>query len=147
MSNSNTGDTTPENERDPGQWSIASERGSPSPGAGDERPVTQGSGWDNSVGRRSGMTAGTAGTGKTGESFPGLGTLLTPPPVRRGMGGNESSGDVLPLGGSSEDEKEVDIGVRRVVTRETMGGLGGTRGGEGSGSAAMGGSLGVGRAW
>ena len=96
------------------------------------------------------MTAGTVATGKTGESFPGLGTLLTPPPVRREMGGNDGSGDVLPLGGSSEDEKEVDIGIRRAVTRETMGGgLAATRGGEGSGtSAGMGASnLGAGRAW
>ncbi|KAK4164578.1 hypothetical protein QBC43DRAFT_353128 [Cladorrhinum sp. PSN259] len=159
------------------EWSIVSERGSPSPTIGlglgredsrDEsnRPVTQGSGWDTSVGRRSERS------GATGESFPGLGTLLTPPPVHnrynngdegrlfRARDDESDEERILPLRGrssSSESEREQrQAGVGRRVVRETMGGPssgvggggggGGVRGGEGSGQYPMG-SLGIGRAW
>ncbi|KAK3994523.1 hypothetical protein QBC44DRAFT_41155 [Cladorrhinum sp. PSN332] len=130
------------------EWSIVSERGSPSPTMGlrerDERPVTQGSGWDTSVGRRSERS------GATGESFPGLGTLLTPPPVhrRRDNWRREESDDedrILPLGGRSSSDSEGDgvAGRSNRVVRETMGGPsgGGVRGGEGMGS------VGIGKAW
>ncbi|KAK4230146.1 hypothetical protein QBC38DRAFT_410639 [Podospora fimiseda] len=114
------------------EWSIVSERGSPSPTL--ERPVTQGT------------SLGTRRSGATGESFPGLGTLLTPPPPVRNNNNNNGYGeysDVLPLGGRSSSSSEGE-GERRRVVRETMGGF---SGGGGEGEGIGGGSLGVGRAW
>lgn len=154
MEETTTGDTTPQRDRDrdPGAWSIASERGSLGQGQVEERN-TSGEGRQTRDGLSSVLSVGWdtsmgGSRSEAGGSFPGLGTLLTPPPVRRAKEQNP----LAVLGGRDTDSDDDGPGMPPpLLSRDdTTGGSSGSgdenAGGSGGNANGMG-SFGVGKAW
>ncbi|KXX75181.1 hypothetical protein MMYC01_209612 [Madurella mycetomatis] len=176
-----TGETTPQ---DPGAWSIASERGSLGEAADDHaaayagfgsaRPSTSVTntsagaagrdgvsvlsvGWDTS--NRSMSMLGGGGSVSEAGSYPGLGTLLTPPPapppapppppppfrpLRPILQGGRADGDFT---SSEGPDGSSDRGLSTRGTDATGGSGRSGGGGGGGGSGYPMGSFGIGRAW
>ncbi|KAK4186378.1 hypothetical protein QBC35DRAFT_271762 [Podospora australis] len=148
--------TSPQRDRDgdPGSWSIASEQGSLGQAPAEGRNISTGGGtqtrdglssvlsigWDTSIG---------GSRSEAGGSFPGLGTLLTPPPVRR----VEETNPLAVLGGRSSDSDDNDpMMPRPLLTRDdatggSSGSNGNSSGVHGGGNVSAKGSFGIGKAW